>query len=173
MGTPVMILIAQLALSVAIAVGGIALAYAQLRIASQKMALDLFGPRMKIVEGVADVVRKVLASASAADNADFKMLMLALEPKFVFGEKVELLIKSLADKMNKIRIAEGELQRLEEGEHRTALGQKKDENVVAVSTEYERLFGVYFRYMKMDMKVVPAPRELWRDLTKGREEEAD
>lgn len=170
---PLWFLIAQPIVTAAIAIVGAFFAWVQLRAASQKFALDLFERRMKVAIGVSEIVRLTLAEARVEDDAHRSMLELGRDARFVFGDEVVARIRALADLLSSIRIAQGDIGTLQHGDRRTTLTRTRDRDLVAASQEYERLFRSYSRYMWMDVKIVRGPREFWRDLRQGREEETD
>ncbi|WEZ83511.1 hypothetical protein P6U16_01245 [Rhizobium sp. 32-5/1] len=154
----IVILQALLTPAIAIAVGVIG--FLQWRTAHQKVVLDLFDRRMKVVNGVRDFQGLVFRGGVKQELADVaRFHQVRHEAEFLFGSDVVNYLKGLHDTVIEMSTATAALDTLDDPQTRSEYVKAslaKLKKVVAMSSEFTALCAPY---MRMDQKRVRTPTE--------------
>ncbi len=146
---PRWILVAQALATPALALLGLAIAWAQWRTSRSKLVLDLHEQRMGIYRSLRTIVAPVVSEATATPDTIRKYSTVQAEARFLFGRDVTDYLQSMREALSKLnyyhRMREAKIPAAEREtnivrEHELLeRASKFDENLAALMEPYARM----------------------------------
>jgi hypothetical protein len=134
-----------------IALSGIGafIAYKQVRIATEKLNLDLYDRRFKVFDGARNLISKILQEGKPPIASIRLFDLNVADATFLFNAEVEKYLGSLRRRAVTLHTKTEQIREMDAGEQRNKLVDEIAELEMVFSVEYEKMVEFFRPYLKL------------------------